>query len=175
MEREALIKAILAKFPTATEVLNAAPAPAAAAPGAPAPAPAAPTPTQLPEVKIPLSEFRALMLWLHNGELALDFPMSMTAVDWPEEKKITCVYHLYSMKLKHKLVVKCDTDREKPSIPTVSDLWNNCDWFEREVFDLFGVNFEDHPDLRRIMLTDDWVGFPLRKDYKDSRIAGKPY
>jgi NADH/F420H2 dehydrogenase subunit C len=132
--------------------------------------------TQLPELTLPLPKFRAVMEQLRaQPELAFDFPMSMTAVDWPGEKKITCVYHLYSMEHGHKLVVKCDTDREKPVIPTVSDLWRGCEWFEREVYDMFGVVFEGHPDLRRIMLTDDWVGFPLRKDYKDSRIAGKPY
>jgi NADH-quinone oxidoreductase subunit C len=175
MEREALLKAVTAKFPTATVVVNAPAAVAAPAPGAPAAPPAAPVPTQLPEIKIPVTEFRALMEWLHNGELSLDFPMSMTAVDYVETKTLVCVYHLYSMKFDHKLVVKCDLDRDKASIPTVCDLWRGCEWFEREVFDLFGVNFEDHPDLRRIMMTDDWVGHPLRKDYKDSRIAGKPY
>jgi NADH-quinone oxidoreductase subunit C len=132
--------------------------------------------TQLPEVTVPRVKFRACMERLHNDpELLLDYPMCMTAVDWPEEKKITCVYHLWSVKHGHKLVVKCDTDREKPSLPTVSDLWRGMEWFEREVYDLFGVVFEGHPDLRRIMLSDDWVGHPLRKDYKDSRIAGKPY
>lgn len=132
--------------------------------------------TQLPEITVPLAKFRALMEALHNDkDLAFDYPMSMTGVDWPEEKKITCVYHLWSVALGHKLVVKCETDRDKPVIPTVSDLWRGCEWFEREVYDLLGVTFEGHPDLRRIMLTDDWVGFPLRKDYKDSRIAGKPY
>lgn len=132
--------------------------------------------TQLPELTLPLPKFRSVMEALKSRpEFAFDFPMSMTAVDWPEEKKITCVYHLYSMEHGHKLVVKCDTDREKPVIPTVSDLWRGCEWFEREVYDMFGVVFDSHPDLRRIMMTDDWVGFPLRKDYKDSRIAGKPY
>jgi NADH-quinone oxidoreductase subunit C len=169
MEREALLQAVTAKFPEASVVVNVA-APAAAG-AAPVEAPL----TQLPEIKVPLAQFRPLMEWLHNGELALDFPMSMTAVDYLETKTLVCVYHLYSMKLGHKLVVKCDLDRDKASIPTVSDLWRGCEWFEREVYDLFGVNFEDHPDLRRIMLTDDWVGHPLRKDYKDSRIAGKPY
>jgi NADH/F420H2 dehydrogenase subunit C len=155
MEREALLQAIAARFP---EVL------------------AGEATTQLPEVKAPHAKFRELMQWLHDDAgLQFDYPMSMTGVDWPEEKKITCVYHLYSVKHGHKLVVKVDADREKPVVPTVSDLWRGCEWFEREVYDLLGVVFEDHPDLRRIMLTDDWVGFPLRKDYKDSRIAGKPY
>ncbi len=156
MEREALLQAVTAKFPQA-QVVVSEPA------------------TQLPEVKVSLDQFRPLMEWLHGGELALDYPMCMTAVDFLEEKKIVCVYHLYSMRSGDKLVVKCDLGRDKPSIPTVSDLWRGCEWFEREVFDMFGVNFEGHPDMRRIMMTDDWVGYPLRKDYKDSRIAGKPY
>jgi NADH:ubiquinone oxidoreductase subunit C len=154
MQRAALLAAVGAKFPSAA--LDDAP--------------------QHPEVRIPRSEFRALMEWLHSEPaVLLDYPMSMTAVDWPEQGLITCVYHLFSLEHGHKLVVKCDAQRAEPSLPTVSDLWRGCEWFEREVYDLFGVVFEDHPDLRRIMLTDDWVGFPLRKDYKDSRIAGKPY
>jgi NADH-quinone oxidoreductase subunit C len=159
MEREALLQKVtaLADGITVVPSLNEAP-------------------TQLPEILIPLAKFRGVMETLHNDKaLSFDFPMSMTAVDWPEEKKITCVYHLYSMDQKHKLVVKVDADREKPVVPTVSDLWRGCEWFEREVYDMFGVVFDGHPDLRRILMTDDWVGFPLRKDYKDSRIAGKPY
>ncbi len=128
------------------------------------------------EIKAPLADFRALMEWLHNdAALSFDYPMCQTAVDWPNEKKITAIYHLYSMAHAHKVVVKVDLDRENPKVPTVSDLWRGCEWFERETYDMFGVIFEGHPDLRRIMLTDDWVGWPLRKDYKDSRIAGKSY
>ncbi|HTB23455.1 MAG TPA: NADH-quinone oxidoreductase subunit C [bacterium] len=154
MERQALLDAVLALCPEA------------AADNAP----------QLPEVKVPRARFRALMEHLHSDPaLALDYPMCMTAVDWPEQAVITCVYHLYSFPHGHKLVVKCDADRSDARMPTVSDLWRGCEWFEREVYDLFGVTFEGHPDLRRIMLTDDWVGFPLRKDYRDSRIAGKTY
>jgi NADH-quinone oxidoreductase subunit C len=154
VERQAVLDAVQARFPGAA-VDNA---------------------PQHPTVKVDLAQFRGLMQWLHDDPaMALDYPQSMTAVDWPEAAKITCVYHLYSMAHRHSLVVHCDTDRADPLIPTVSDLWRGCEWFEREVFDLFGVRFEGHPDLRRIMLTDDWVGFPLRKDYKDSRIAGKPY
>lgn len=154
MERQPLFDALLAAFPEAV---------------------ADPNP-QLPEVKIPRARFRAFMERIHSDPaLAFDYPMSMTAVDWPEQNIITCVYHLYSFAHGHKLVVKCDADRADARMPTVSDLWRGCEWFEREVYDLFGVVFEDHPDMRRIMLTDDWVGYPLRKDYRDSRIAGKTY
>jgi NADH-quinone oxidoreductase subunit C len=154
MERQALLDQVLAACPEAA-VDNA---------------------PQLPEAKVPRARFRALMERLHSDPaLSFDYPMCMTAVDWPEQGVITCVYHLYSFAHGHKLVVKCDADRADARMPTVSDLWRGCEWFEREVYDLFGVVFEDHPDLRRIMLTDDWVGFPLRKDYRDSRIAGKTY
>ncbi len=130
----------------------------------------------LAEVTVPRGSFRGLMESLKSdGALAFDYPMCMTAVDWPERGVITCVYHLYSFAHGHKLVVKCDAERAAPELPTVSDLWRGCEWSEREVYDLFGVVFTDHPDLRRIMLSDDWVGFPLRKDYRDSRIAGKPF
>ncbi len=154
MERAELLAAVVAACPTAA--VDAAP--------------------QLPEAKVPREAFRPLMERLKaDPALAFDYPMSMTAVDWPEAGAITCVYHLASMAHGHKIVVKCDADRARPEVPTVSDLWRGCEWFEREVYDLFGVVFTDHPDLRRIMLTDDWVGYPLRKDYRDSRIAGKPY
>lgn len=154
MERAALLAAVQAAEPLAA-VDNAA---------------------QWPEAKVPLVRFRSLAQALHDDPaFGFDYPLSMTAVDWLAENKITCVYHLYSMAHRHTLVLKCDLDRAAPSIPTVCDLWRGCEWFEREVYDLFGVVFEEHPDLRRIMLTDDWVGHPLRKDYKDSRIAGKPY
>jgi NADH/F420H2 dehydrogenase subunit C len=127
-------------------------------------------------VQVPPAKFREVMVWLHNdASMSLDYPMSQTAIDYPAEKKLTSVYHLYSMKHSHKLVVKVDLDREKPVIPTVSDLWRGCEWFERETYDMFGIVFEGHPDLRRIMLTEDWVGFPLRKDYVDSRMATKPF
>lgn len=154
MNKEALAAAISAKFPDVTVDVA----------------------TPFAEAKVPAASFRAFAEWLKgDAAMAFDYPMSQTAVDWPEEKKITSVYHLYSMAHKSTLVVKVDLDRADPKVATVCDLWRGCEWFERETYDMFGVVFVGHPDLRRIMLTDDWVGWPLRKDYKDSRIAGKPY
>lgn len=89
----------------------------------------------------------------------------LTAVDWPKEEKIQIVYHLYSYSYKHQLVLKVDLPRDNPAIATVERVWKVANWFEREIFDLFGVTFEGHSDLRRIMLPEDWVGHPLRKDY----------
>lgn len=88
-----------------------------------------------------------------------------TAVDWPKEEKIQVVYHLFSYSQRHQIVLKVDLPRDNPKIATVEGLWKVANWFEREIFDLFGVFFEGHSDLRRIMLPEDWVGHPLRKDY----------
>ena len=62
------------------------------------------------------------------------------------------------------------TDKVNPSIPTVSDVWCAAEFYEREIFDLFGIRFENHPNMKRIFLEDDWIGYPLRKDYKDDFI-----
>jgi NADH:ubiquinone oxidoreductase subunit C len=77
------------------------------------------------------------------------------------------VYHLRSYTYQHEMVVKCQLDREKPEIESVAYTWRTAEFHEREVFELFGVNFLNHPDLRKLILPDDWEGYPLRKDYED--------
>ena len=90
----------------------------------------------------------------------------LTGVDFPEYMQV--VYHLKSTELDHSLVIKAKIEnREDPHVESVYDLWKTADFHEREVFDLFGIIFDNHPDLRRIFLEDDWVGYPLRKDYVD--------
>ena len=89
----------------------------------------------------------------------------LTALDWPKEEKIQVVYHLFSYAQNHQIVLKVDLPRDNPKVATVEEIWKVANWFEREVYDLFGVIFEGHSDLRRIMLPEDWVGHPLRKDY----------
>ncbi len=89
----------------------------------------------------------------------------LTGLDWPKEEKIQVVYHLYSYAQKHQIVLKVDLPRDNPKIATTEGVWKVANWFEREVYDLFGVIFEGHSDLRRIMLPEDWEGHPLRKDY----------
>jgi NADH-quinone oxidoreductase subunit C len=89
----------------------------------------------------------------------------LTALDLPKDEKIQVVYHLYSYAHKHQIVLKVDLPRDNPKLMTVEGVWKVANWFEREVYDLFGVIFDGHSDLRRIMLPDDWVGYPLRKDY----------
>ncbi|MGZ4198926.1 MAG: NADH-quinone oxidoreductase subunit C [Thermoleophilia bacterium] len=78
------------------------------------------------------------------------------------------VYHLYSFASNTYLELHVDVPRAKPVVDTVSDVWPAADWHEREAWDMMGIRFEGHPDLRRILLKDDWVGHPLRKDYVDS-------
>ena len=100
--------------------------------------------------------------------LEIDFLEDLTAVDWPKRNVIEIVYHLLSTRHRHAIVLKVETDRQGPSVDSVESVWKTANWFEREVYDLFGVIFAGHPDLRRIMLPDDWVGHPLRKDYQEA-------
>ncbi|HEX3933730.1 MAG TPA: NADH-quinone oxidoreductase subunit C [Puia sp.] len=100
-----------------------------------------------------------------TDNLAFDYLFCVTAIDW--KTHLTMVYHLTSTVYRHTVVVKAKLDRGNPVIPTVSDIWRTAEFHEREAFDLFGVEFSGHPDLRRLFLTDDWKGWPLRKDYED--------
>lgn len=98
-------------------------------------------------------------------ELAFDRLSSVTAVDWwPAEPRFEVVYHLHSLTRNERLRIKCRL-AEGASIESVTPVWRGADWYEREVFDLFGITFRNHPDLRRIMMPEDWQGHPLRKDY----------
>jgi NADH-quinone oxidoreductase subunit C len=91
---------------------------------------------------------------------------TVTAVDcYPAEPRFEVVYHLHSIEHNERLRLKCRLPGENPGIESVTSVWRSADWYEREVFDLFGIRFAGHPDLRRIMLPDDWEGHPLRKDY----------
>jgi NADH-quinone oxidoreductase subunit C len=80
--------------------------------------------------------------------------------------KLGVAYNMHSMKYNHKLEVRVEVSIEKALIPTVSKIWRTADWHEREIFDLYGIEFEGHEDMTRILLPDDWVGHPLRKDYE---------
>lgn len=91
---------------------------------------------------------------------------SATAVDWyPVEPRFEVVYHLHSIEQNRRLRLRCLTGGPAPALPSVVEVWSGADWYEREIFDLFGVRFEGHPRLTRILLPDDWEGHPLRKDF----------
>ncbi len=100
-----------------------------------------------------------------DDSLKFDVLSDLTAVDLPGKEVLQLVYHLYSYAFRQQMVVKVDVDRAAPRIATVEDVWKVANWFEREVYDLFGVLFEGHSDLRRILLPEDWIGHPLRKDF----------
>lgn len=107
--------------------------------------------------------------WLRTAPgIELDFCEDLTAVDWPKRSVIEVVYHLFSYRHRHGIVLKVEADRDNPVVATVEGVWKAANWMEREVYDLFGVTFEGHPDLRRVLLPDDWVGHPLRKDYQEA-------
>jgi NADH-quinone oxidoreductase subunit C len=101
--------------------------------------------------------------------LQFDNLLCLSAVDYPKETppRMEVVYHLYSYEHWHKFVLKVHLPRESPACPTVEATWGVANWHEREAFDMFGIVFVGHSDLRRILLPDDWDGFPLRKDWQD--------
>jgi len=91
---------------------------------------------------------------------------TVTAVDrYPAAPRFEVVYHLHSIERKQRVRLKCRLSGTTPEIESVTSIWSGANWYEREVFDLFGIRFLNHPDLRRIMMPDDWEGHPLRKDY----------
>ncbi len=99
-----------------------------------------------------------------DPELSFDFLASVTATDWPEATpRFWVAYELYSIENAHRLRVKVGLPAEDPRIPTVVPLFPGADWHERETYDFFGITFEGHPDLRRLLLPEGWEGFPLRK------------
>lgn len=101
-----------------------------------------------------------------TSDTSFDYLFCLTGMDWGEQLGV--VYHLESTTHRHTIVVKVNADdREKPTLDTVCDIWKTADFLEREVFDFFGIQFNNHPNLKRLFLTDEWEGFPLRKDYVD--------
>ncbi|WP_038028659.1 NADH-quinone oxidoreductase subunit C [Thermonema rossianum] len=113
----------------------------------------------------------ARLLYEHK-DLYFDYLACITGIDnGPAAGSMEVLYHLFSIPYEHALVVKVEVARNRegeplPEVPTVSDIWRTADWHEREIYDLLGIRFTGHPDLRRILLPADWQGHPLRKDYQ---------
>jgi len=100
-----------------------------------------------------------------DSQFQMNYLVDVLGVDYaPALPRFEVVYHLYSITKRHRLRLKAKVD-ENESIPTVSTIWASADWPEREVYDMFGIRFNEHPNLTRIYLAADWEGFPLRKDY----------
>jgi NADH-quinone oxidoreductase subunit C len=115
---------------------------------------------------IPAEELKSFVTHLRSDpDFEFDYLFCLTCVDW--KTHLTIVYHFSSTLYRHNLVVKTKIDRTNPEIETVSDIWRTAEMLEREVYDLFGVKFLHHPDLRRLIMPDDWEGWPLRKDFED--------
>lgn len=114
-----------------------------------------------PEVLLELARF----LRDEQG-LRFDLLMCLSGVHYEKEQQLGVTYHLNSTGEKHKLTLKVMLPADDAVLPSVESVWKTANWHEREAFDMYGIRFEGHPDLRRILCPDDWQGYPLRKDYK---------
>jgi NADH-quinone oxidoreductase subunit C len=100
-----------------------------------------------------------------DPDFGLAYLSFVSGIDRPESHELEVLYHAYSLQTRDDLALKVRVPRDQAVVPSVTGIWDGANWHEREAYDLLGVTFEGHPDLRRIMMTDDWIGHPLRKDY----------
>jgi len=120
--------------------------------------------------------------WLYTAqqakshpELSFAFLRNLTATDFPTESHIEVAIHLFSYIHNHAITLKTRLDRTQPLLRSLCTVWPAANWHEREAYDLLGVHFTEHPDLRRLLLPEDWIGHPLRKDYQqESHYQGIP-
>ncbi len=136
---------------------------------------------RFPEEVLEVKEFRGqvsvtlkkeriidILSYLHDDpDLFLDYLVDVCGADYlgKKEKRFEVVYHLYSIRHRHSVRIKAEVPGEKPSIDSVVPIWAGANWHEREAYDMYGIVFNGHPDLRRVLLPEDWEGYPLRKDY----------
>ena len=115
---------------------------------------------------------KVCQLLKEDKDFKFDILISVSAVDKIDEGTMESVYHLFSSEYHHKVVIKVIVNRDKPSVPSVVPVWITADWHEREAYDLMGINYDGHPDLKRILMPADWIGHPLRRDYvmNDDRL-----
>lgn len=117
-------------------------------------------------VELKLANLRDVCHWLRDDpSAAYDMLLDVTAVHWPDEQQpVEIVYHLYSHSRNDRLRLKLRTGDKGP-VPSLADVWKSADWNERETYDMFGIEFEGHPDLRRILMPEDYTDYPLRKEF----------
>jgi len=117
-----------------------------------------------------------------DNELQYNFLTTLCGMHYPDKQQLGVVYHLHSFVNNHRLRIKTTTEIDEPEVPTATTIWPSANWMERETFEFFGIQFEGHPNLVRILNVDDFVGFPLRKDFpledqtredKDDRMFGR--
>jgi len=116
-------------------------------------------------ITIEPTELKTFATALKEGKLQMNYLFCVTCVDW--KTHLTMVYHLSATTHRQSIVVKANVNRALPEIETLCGLWKTAEFLEREVFEMFGVNFLHHPDLRKLILEDDFKGYPLRKDFED--------
>jgi NADH-quinone oxidoreductase subunit C len=136
----------------------------------------------LPQDKHPRVELASPADWpaladflVRDPAIQLDWLANLSGIDYAADEKMAVVYDLWSFHLRHGMAVKVFCPRGQPKLPSVTSLWPAANWHEREAYDLLGIVFDGHPNLCRILLEDDWVGHPLRKDYQFPReVHGIP-
>ncbi len=107
-----------------------------------------------------------IIKFLKEGPYAFTMLLDLTCVDYPDrEERFQMVYHLFSVSENQRLKIKTSLPEKNPAIDSLTSFWKNANWLEREVYDMFGIQFKGHPDLRRIFMWDEFEGYPLRKDY----------
>lgn len=117
-----------------------------------------------PTFRVRREDLVALCRWLRdNPEFDMAYLSFVSAIDWPDRFEV--VYHLWSPARRQEVTLKVPVPKEDAWVPSVVEVWQGADWHERETYDLFGIVFEGHPNLRRILMSPDWKGHPLRKDY----------
>ncbi len=117
------------------------------------------------QIEVKKDRIAEIMMFLRDNDIVpFDYLVDETCVHWPKEERFEIVYILYSFAKNEHLRVKARIKEYEP-IESVVSVWTTANWLEREVYDMFGVQYANHPDLKRILLPEDWVGFPLRKDY----------
>ncbi len=129
---------------------------------------------QQPQLTLTKESVKDVCLFLRDdARFFFDQLSCLTALDnGPAKNTLEVIYHLYSIPFNLSFIVKVETERgdgkeQLPEIPSVAGVWRTADWHEREAFDMYGIKFSGHPDLRRILLPADWEGYPLRKDYTE--------
>ncbi len=118
-----------------------------------------------PTFIVPAENLREVVAYLRD-EAEFKLFEDLTAVDWlPQEPRFQVIYHFLSLLNRQPIRLKVEVSGQDPRVPSITSLFAGANWYEREVFDLFGITFEGHPDLRRLEMPEDWEGHPLRKDY----------
>ncbi len=101
----------------------------------------------------------------YDSELLFDYLIDITACDYPEKNVFEVIYHLLSLSRNERIRLKTEVERDNPLVSSITSIYPAANWFEREVYDLFGIKFENHPNLKRILLWEKFPGHPLRKDF----------